>query len=318
MGVKFISIGIALLMFIMPLSITSAQSVEEVESGLGGITDLGTNIYNVLSFVGYAFGSFDFSMNWIRGMMNFIRNYPDSAGQMAGLYLSTISFFLPVVAIPLWIIPILGLVLYFVIILVGGVLGVLGGYFVFANSGGLLYTAGIVQMAGGALSLIPLIGSLTILVSMVLQIFCHLTDRGAAAEGAPETVPGEVPETVPGEKVLEEEAPEGKKLPLIKREISRREMIIIAVIVLIVMALIGVIAASRKKHKPLEEEKAEEEKTEEEKAEEDAGKFPEPEKIEPIEEEPEKKDVGKIEEPQKTEEAEEMPEETERDTEEKP
>jgi len=100
-GAKFISIGIALLMFIMPLSIASAQSVAEVESGLGGIIDPGTNIRNIVSFVRYAFGNFGISMDWIRGMMDFIRNYPDSAGQLAGFYLSIISFFLPVVAIPL-------------------------------------------------------------------------------------------------------------------------------------------------------------------------------------------------------------------------
>jgi hypothetical protein len=92
-GAKFISIGIALLMFIMPLSIASAQSVAEVESGLGGIIDPGTNIRNIVSFVGYAFGNFGFSMDWIRGMMDFIRNYPDSAGQLAGFYLGIISFF---------------------------------------------------------------------------------------------------------------------------------------------------------------------------------------------------------------------------------
>ena len=68
MGAKFISIGIALLMFIMPLSITSAQSVEEVESGLGGIKDLGTNIRNIVSFVRYSIDSFGLSMDWIRGM----------------------------------------------------------------------------------------------------------------------------------------------------------------------------------------------------------------------------------------------------------
>ena len=195
---RIVSLGVGLILVFMALNIpvSAAQEIKDVESGLGGITDFGTNLGNLKALLMYVKDNFSLSMDWIKGIMGFMENFPDNAGLAAGLYLSLIGLLAPVIIMivmmaivipismilgmtmilmPLSLILSLGMMMISVIVcIIFGIVGVIGGYFVFANSGeGLMHIAGILQIAGSAISMVPLIGILGligVLISVIMQL----------------------------------------------------------------------------------------------------------------------------------------------------
>ena len=72
---KIVSLAVGLIMVVMALNIpvSTAQEIKDVESGLGGITDFGTNLGNLKALLMYAKDSFSLSADWIKGIMSFMR-----------------------------------------------------------------------------------------------------------------------------------------------------------------------------------------------------------------------------------------------------
>ena len=174
---KNVSILLALLVLLVPMALRQsyAQVPDEVESGLNGLIDVGTNLRNLLNLGRSALS--DLAHLDIRGAMETMRGFPDNAGQTAGLYLFWINLFLSLV---FDIIPILGLIWFIPSIL----LGISSGYLIYSNSNGLLRLTGLAQM----IEAIPVLGLLVFplfLINLILQPLLIALGRGGSAPGEP-------------------------------------------------------------------------------------------------------------------------------------
>jgi hypothetical protein len=89
MRTKAFALGAALVLALLVLNAPVSFAQQDVEPGINGLLDFQTNLDNLMGFLRYAMDSFSPSADWIRGIMDYITGFPDSAGLAAGFYLTT-------------------------------------------------------------------------------------------------------------------------------------------------------------------------------------------------------------------------------------
>ena len=191
MKIKLFAIGTGLMLALMLVNAPVINAQQEVEPGMDGLTDFSTNINNIKGFASYVMDTFSLFTDYIEA-------FPDNAGLTAGFYLSILSsigyivlmivfMVVLIVSAILTVIPILGwiacvLILFLMIpisnlvTIILGVVGLIGGYFVYSNAaeGGIIGISGIVQMVGSGLQmtwiLAPYLGWPIQIISLILQL----------------------------------------------------------------------------------------------------------------------------------------------------
>jgi hypothetical protein len=164
----------ALLVLLVPVSTlqhSEAQMIDDVETGWRGLIDVSTNIRNLWNFGKSAIS--DLMHLDYRSVMETMRDFPENAGQTAGLYLFWISFaiyFIPVINLFWWVLSI--------------PIDLISGYLIFSNSGGLLHYTAIVQMIG-AIPILNLLVLPLLLINLILQSLLIVTGRGGSGAGEP-------------------------------------------------------------------------------------------------------------------------------------
>ncbi|MDY6984792.1 MAG: hypothetical protein SVE93_00020 [Candidatus Thermoplasmatota archaeon] len=160
----------ALLVLLVPVSTlqhSEAQMIDDVETGWRGLIDVSTNIRNLWNFGKSAVS--DLMHLDFRSVLDTMRDFPENAGQTAGIYLFWIGL-LALISI--------------ILIPISPILYISSGYLIFSNSGGLLHYTAIAQMIGA----IPILNLLVIpflLINPILQLILIVSGRGGSGAGEP-------------------------------------------------------------------------------------------------------------------------------------
>ena len=72
-GIVSLGVGLILVFMALNIPVSAAQEIKDVESGLGGLIDFGTNLGNLKVLLMYAKDNFSLFADWIKGIMSFMR-----------------------------------------------------------------------------------------------------------------------------------------------------------------------------------------------------------------------------------------------------
>ncbi len=161
----------ALLVLLVPISTlqhSEAQMIDDVETGWRGLIDVSTNIRNLWNFGKSAVS--DLMHLDFRSVMETMRDFPENAGQTAGIYLFWISL-LSLISI--------------ILIPISPILYISSGYLIYSNSEGLLHYTGLAQTIIGAIPILVLIALTLPLINLILQPFLVALGRGGVGAGEP-------------------------------------------------------------------------------------------------------------------------------------
>lgn len=168
----------ALLVLLVPISTlqhSEAQMIDDVETGWRGLIDVSTNIRNLWNFGKSAIS--DLMYLDFRSVLDTMRDFPENAGQTAGIYLFWISFALSML---LGFIPVINL--FWMVLSIP--IDLISGYLIFSNSESLLHYTAIAQMIG-AIPILDLLVFPLLIINLFLQPFLIAIGRGGSGAGEP-------------------------------------------------------------------------------------------------------------------------------------